>query len=150
MNIQNQKVENLPSSVNIFRLWVDHGQQVKNDTYGYVVYCGKDDPTTQLPFVVLQNDTLVQAVKSLDGNLYQAVFYNANTTLNQQDVSISVSNPCIIQVELIGNEFVASVQDPQMNKALKQITVTLGKKSFVFELPQGKLAGKPVVKKLDL
>ncbi|MCU7552866.1 polysaccharide lyase beta-sandwich domain-containing protein [Chitinophagaceae bacterium LB-8] len=149
INKTNSSVKNLPDSVNIFRLWIDHGQEVKDDTYGYVVYCGKDNPDNKLPFAVLQNDTLIQAVKSLDENNYQAVFYKGNTTLNKQGVTITVSDPCIVQIELIGNGFVASVQDPQMNKDLKQITVALGNKSFVFEMPQGKLAGKPVVKKLN-
>ncbi|SHG14731.1 Polysaccharide lyase family 8, C-terminal beta-sandwich domain [Flavobacterium fluvii] len=149
MNNQNKTVKDLPASVDILRLWIDHGQQVKNDTYGYVVYCGKDNPATELPFVVLQNDTQVQAVKSLDGNVCQAVFYNGNTALNQQGVSISVSDPCIVQIELKNNEYVASVQDPQMNAALKRITVSFNNKSFVFEMPQGKLVGKPVVQKLN-
>lgn len=148
MNKQNENVKGLPASVDLLRLWIDHGREVKNDSYGYVVYCGKDDPTATLPFTVLQNDTLIQAVKLLDGNLYQAVFYKGNTTLNQQGVNISISDPCIVQIELIGNDFLTSVQDPLMRTDLKQITVTLGSKSFVFEMPQGKLAGKPVVKKL--
>ncbi|HSC52003.1 MAG TPA: polysaccharide lyase family 8 super-sandwich domain-containing protein [Phnomibacter sp.] len=148
MNKQNSTVKGLPASVDLLRLWIDHGREVKNDSYGYTVYCGKEDPAAALPFAVLQNDTLIQAVKSLDGNTYQAVFYKGNITLNQQGVNIGVSDPCIVQVELIGNEFVASVQDPLMRTDLKQITVTLGNKSFVFELPQGKLTGKPVVQKL--
>ncbi|MBV4358189.1 polysaccharide lyase family 8 super-sandwich domain-containing protein [Pinibacter aurantiacus] len=149
MNKANSTVKELPASVDILRLWIDHGREVKNDTYGYVVYCGKNAPAAAMPFVVLQNDTLVQAVKSSDGNLCQAVFYNGNTTLDKQGVKISVSDPCVVQIEMVGKEYVASVQDPQMNKDLKQITVKLGSKSFVFELPQGKLAGKPVVQKLN-
>lgn len=149
MNGNNKNLKDLPASVDILRLWIDHGREVKNDTYGYVVYSGKDNPTAALPFVVLQNDTQIQALKSLDGNLYQAVFYNGNTSFNRQGVSISVSNPCIVQIELKGNEYVASVQDPQMNKDIKQIIVTFNNKSFVFELPQGKLSGKPVVQKLS-
>jgi len=149
MNLQNKTVKDLPASVDILRLWIDHGREVKNDTYGYVVYCGKDNPETELPFVVLQNDTFIQAVKSVDGNFVQAVFYKGDSTLDQKGVKLSVSNPCIVQIELKGKEFVASVQDPQMNAALKQITVSFNNKSFVFELPQGKLSGKPVVKKLN-
>lgn len=149
MNINNKTVKDLPASVDVLRLWIDHGQQVKNDTYGYVVYCGKENPATELPFVVLQNDTLIQAVKSVDDNVVQAVFYKGNSTLDQKGAKLSVSNPCIVQIELVGKEYVVSVQDPEMNKELKQITVTLGNKSFVFELPHGKLAGKPVVKKIN-
>ncbi|MDI3320667.1 polysaccharide lyase family 8 super-sandwich domain-containing protein [Pinibacter soli] len=149
MNKANSAVKDLPAAVDILRLWIDHGREVKNDTYGYVVYCGKDDPSAALPFAVLQNDTLIQAVKSSDGNLCQAVFYKGNTKLDRQGVKLSVSDPCIVQLELINKEYVVSVQDPLMRTDLKQITITLGNKSFVFELPQGKLTGKPVVQKLN-
>lgn len=149
MNGNNKNVKDLPASVDILRLWIDHGREVKNDTYGYVVYCGKENPGNELPFIVLQNDTFIQAVKSVDGNVVQAVFYKGDSILDQKGVKLSVSNACIVQIELKGNEYVASVQDPQMNAALKQITVTFNNKSFVFEMPQGKLSGKPVVQKLN-
>lgn len=149
MNIQNKNLKNLPSNVDILRLWVDHGQQVKNDTYGYVVYCGKGDPATELPFEVLQNDTFIQAVKSVDGTIVQAVFYKENAVLDQKGTKLSVSSPCIVQIELVGKEYMVSVQDPQMSTDLKQIIVNLNNKTVVFEVPQGKISGKPVVQKLS-
>ena len=57
------------------RLWTDHGQSPKNDTYGYTVYLGKDEPARKLPFEVLRNDTLIQAVRSTDKKVVEAVFY---------------------------------------------------------------------------
>ena len=51
------EVENLPiwQGDKIFLRLLD-------DTYGYVVYAGRQIPSDELPFRVLQNDTLVQAV----------------------------------------------------------------------------------------
>ncbi len=48
----------------IFHLWIDHGRTPLNETYGYVVYAGDVPPPDELPFEVLQNDTLVQAMRT--------------------------------------------------------------------------------------
>ena len=61
-NKVNEKKQGLPSEVRILRLWANHGQRPVDDTYGYVVYAGRQIPSDELPFRVLQNDTLVQAV----------------------------------------------------------------------------------------
>ena len=57
-----KRKQGLPSEVRILRLWANHGQRPVDDTYGYVVYAGRQIPSDELPFRVLQNDTLVQAV----------------------------------------------------------------------------------------
>ena len=61
-NKVNEKKQGLPSEARILRLWANHGQRPVDDTYGYVVYAGRQIPSDELPFRVLQNDTLVQAV----------------------------------------------------------------------------------------
>ncbi|MDD3323178.1 MAG: polysaccharide lyase family 8 super-sandwich domain-containing protein [Paludibacter sp.] len=145
MNKSNEKRKDLPATVDILRLWVDHGQQVKDGTYGYVVYCGKGTPAAEMRFKVLQNDTIVQAIQSVDAKLIQGVFYKGNTTLVGNDISLSVSDPCILLVENKDKEYLISVQDPQMNNDLKQITISIGRKKYPINLPQGEIAGKPVV-----
>lgn len=74
---------------------------------------------------------------------------NLKSIIKQKGVLLSVFNPCIVQIELVGKEYVVSVQDQEMNKDLMQITVIFNNNSFVFELPQGKLSRKPVVQKLS-
>ena len=64
-NKVNEKKQGLPSEARILRLWANHGQRPVDDTYGYVVYAGRQMPSDELPFRVLQNDTLVQAVCSM-------------------------------------------------------------------------------------
>ena len=38
-----KKETRLPSEVRILRLWANHGQRPVDDTYGYVVYTGRQD-----------------------------------------------------------------------------------------------------------
>ncbi len=145
MNKSNEKRKDLPAKVDILRLWVDHGQRVNDGTYGYVVYCGKGTPAAKMPFTVLKNDTIVQAIQSADKRVIQGVFYKGNTALVGNNISLSVSDPCVLMVENKDKEYLISVQDPQMNKDLKQITISIGGVKYPVNLPQGEIAGKPVL-----
>lgn len=80
-NSANKSIKDLPSQVDVLRLWIDHTQKPVNDTYGYVVYAGEGMPEMELPFEVLRNDTLVQAVKSKDSKVIEAVFYQSGVVL---------------------------------------------------------------------
>jgi len=144
MNKSNEKRKDLPSEVAVLRLWVDHGQQVKNGTYGYVVFCGEGAPSVKMPFSVLKNDTIVQAIQSADTKVIQGVFYKANTELSAKNMALKVSDPCVLMVENKDNKCLISVQDPQMN-SVKQITITINGKKYSINLPQGEMAGKPAV-----
>lgn len=143
MNQTNEKIQNLPPTADILRLWVDHGQKTTNGTYGYVVYTGDGIPSKKLPFKVLRNDTLIQAVVSTDHKLIEAVFYKANTPLNEKGVSLTASVPCVVLIEDKGNEYVISVTDPEMNASLKQISLNFKGKDIVVDMPQGEYCGKP-------
>lgn len=145
MHKENNKLQHLPATANILRLWVDHGQKAVNDTYGYVVYSGKELPTEKLPFNILRNDTMVQAIQSVDKQITEVVFYQSTNTLKTNDFSLFVSAPCVVLIENREGEKIISVNDPCMNPAIKQIKLTLNGKTILAELPQGKLSGKPTV-----
>lgn len=49
-NKVNEKKQGLPSEARILRLWANHGQRPVDDTYGYVVYAGRQIPSDELPF----------------------------------------------------------------------------------------------------
>ncbi len=143
MNNANEKMKKLPVTTDILRLWVDHGPKVNNGTYGYVVYAGKDIPAQAMPFTVLRNDTLIQAVRSANQNVTEVVFYQANTLLTAKDISLTASAPCVVLLEDRGNEYAISVTDPTMNASLKQIVLTFGGKKINVDMPQGEYCGKP-------
>lgn len=139
-NGANKDKKNLPSSVNALRLWVDHGRDVKDGKYGYVVYAGEGIPSDELPFTVLRNDTSVQAAASRDGKTVWAVFYDSSAVLDVAGSEMSVSAPCVVMVD--GDRL--SVTDAQMDASLKEIVVVYGGKSVSVQMPQGGLCGKAV------
>lgn len=143
MNSSNKKVNGLPEKVDILRLWIDHGQQVQNGTYGYVVYAGNGLPAKKLLFKVLQNDTLIQAIQSCDEKITEAVFYKSDIVLKAGKVKLSASAPCAVLLSTQGKKTTVSVNDPLMNPDLKQIELNINRKKVSVNLPQGELAGKP-------
>ncbi len=145
-NLSNKGKKNLPETADILRVWVDHGREVKDDTYGYAVYAGEGLPAKKNPFAVLRNDTLVQAVQSTDKKVLEAVFYSAGETLRWQGIPVKVSAPCVLLIEKEGKGYKISVTDPTMNTQLKEMKVEIGKTSATIALPTGKDCGKSVTK----
>ena len=148
-NKVNEKKQGLPSEARILRLWANHGQRPVDDTYGYVVYAGRQIPSDELPFRVLQNDTLVQAVCSMDGKVVEAVLYPGNKGLQAEGLSLSASAPCAVLIREEAGEIVVSVTDACMNAALKGIRIVLNGREIKVPMPQGMLCGKPAVIRVD-
>ena len=145
MNPDNRLTDGLPEKVNIFRMWIDHGHNPVNDTYGYVVYTGGGRPPRDYPFEVLRNDTLVQAVKSKDNNLMGAIFYDARAELSAKGFAVTVSSPCALLIEKTGGYLVLSVTDARMDGHCRQIDVVWNHRKITLKMPQGNLCGQPVV-----
>ena len=145
MNRANQNKKSLPEEVDIFCMWIDHGQKPVNDTYGYVVYAGGGMPAKEYPFEVLRNDTLIQAVKSLDGKVLEAVFYDERTSLMYKDIQLSVSAPCTVLIEQKGGEKYIAVTDARMNKELDEIKVIWNEKEYWMKMPKDEWCGASVV-----
>ena len=148
MNTSNKNQPNAPATVEILRLWTDHGQKPVNDTYGYVVYAGKDNVPSELPFTVLKNDTVIQAVQSADLKVVEAVFYKASSLICS-GIFLTVSDPCVLLFESNNDNYTIAIQDPTMNKDLKQISLAIGRKKYSIELPQDEFAGHPAVLKIS-
>mgnify|MGYP000013155536 CR=1 FL=1 len=150
MNPTNKNIKNLPAEVRVLRIWADHGQTPQNETYGYVVYTGQGVPTGKLPFEVLRNDTLVQAIRSLDKQTIQAVFYPGNNGLKASKLNLKVSSPCAVMIQQQEGEMILSVTDATMNPNLKEIEIIFNNKSYSIPLPQGKDCGNCVTMRTKL
>jgi chondroitin AC lyase len=137
-------IAKLPATTNILRLWVDHGHAPVNDSYGYVVYCGKNLPVSSLPFKVLRNDTTIQAIQSEDIKVVQAIFYSRKEPLVTKNMRISVSDPTVLMIEDLGTEYKITMNDPTMNPELKRISLTIDAKKIEVEMPMQEYCGKPV------
>jgi len=142
-NSANKSVKSLPQKVDVLRLWIDHSQAPKEDTYGYVVYAGEGMPTAKFPFEVLRNDTLIQAVRSEDGKVIEAVFYRSGVELNKSGVKLEVSSPCTVLIEKREKGIAVSVTDATMNAELKEIILRWNGKQIPISMPQGAFCGKP-------
>ena len=145
MNNNNEKNKKLPKQIDILRIWADHGRTPVNDTYGYVVYSGKGQPADSLPFQVLRNDTLVQAVRSADGRILEGVFYPGSKGLKEEDVSLEVSAPCAVLIKEEEDSYLVTVTDACMDTSLKAVTVRFNGRVINVPMPQGELGGKPSV-----
>ena len=139
-NAVNAGKENLPETADALRLWIDHGRNIKDGTYGYVVYAGEGLPSEELPFDVLRNDTSVQAAATKDRQTIEAVFYTADSPLVAEGVELSVSNPCAVMIDR-GR---LCVTDAAMDFGLEEISVIYNGRRISVPMPQGALCGKAV------
>ncbi|MCM1501116.1 MAG: polysaccharide lyase beta-sandwich domain-containing protein [Bacteroidales bacterium] len=139
-NAVNKGKKNLPSEVNALRLWVDHGRNVVDGTYGYVVYAGEGAPSGSLPFRVLRNDKAAQAVESMDGKVVEAVFYDKDAAVETAGGTLTVSSPCVVMID--GD--MLSITDATMDAGLAEITVYYNGQAIPVAMPQGGLCGKSV------
>ena len=144
LNPSNKITPSIPKNVNILRTWTEHGRKPVDDKYGYVVYAGKGIPEGKLPFEVMSNDTLVQAVRTLDKTVIQAVFYPGNKGLKYKDLSISVSEPAAVMVQKVDDKYKISVTEATMNPAIKSLIITINGKQYEVILPEGIRCGSSV------
>lgn len=143
-NSSNKTKKGLPETSDILRVWIDHGQHPVNDTYGYVVYAGEGTPCGTLPFRVLRNDTLVQALQTTDGRITEAVFYHPSEKLQLAEGALAVSAPCALMIERQDNAYYITVTDAEMDKNRNEIVVTWKGNPIPVTMPQGQECGKPV------
>ena len=135
-NKANETKHNLPDSVNILRLWVDHGQAPVDATYGYTVYTGKETHPEQLPFHVLRNDTLIQAVRSNDKCLLQVVFYPGNEGVKVGGSLLTVSAPCTLMMKETNGTRLWTVTDACMNPEVKEIVISYQNREIRIPMPR--------------
>ncbi len=145
-NSSNASMKELPSSVEVLQIGDVHGAHPENDEYGYVVYLGKGNPVSILPFEILHHDKQVAAAAMRDGSVFQAVFYDANLPVeDNRGHQISVSVPAVVMINYLSpSELEIAINDPQMNKDLEQIDVQIDDQKYTISMPKGNLAGQVV------
>ena len=136
-----------PETIDILQLSINHGREVRDGTYGYMVYAGHKDPVqvfSKPPVTVLANTTILQAAMSPDGKTVQAVFYDPAAELKAGAHTFRVSAPCAFMAEFEENGTVhLTVTDAEMNPALNEITVMMDGREVIIPLPVEPHRGKP-------
>lgn len=97
------------NEIEIFQMFIDHGMDVKNGTYAYIVECSGEIPQ-KLP-EILANTTQIQAAKSADGKFVGAVFFDSKATLQVNNLEIKVDQPCAVLVNLKTSQIIAKSAD---------------------------------------
>ncbi len=165
LNLINKKNKNLSKNADILQLAINHGKNVQNGTYGYLVYYG--DKSAKKAFKksnieVLSNTTKLQAAATTSKSLIGAVFYDVSEKLKiDKNFEISVSAPSSILLEKFDNYYLLTVTDAEMNKNLTSMTIktslnvrgeNVTKENNIYlikiEMPSGELLGKPKTIKL--
>lgn len=110
--------------IGIFEMAINHGYDVKDATYAYVVDCmGQTDKP--LP-KVLSNTTSLQAGENANGTSLGAVFFSESAELASGRGLFKVSAPCALLVEYDDANSTAkiTVTDAKMDMSLAMITVS--------------------------
>jgi len=144
----------------MIQLDIDHGKDVKDGTYVYLVSANGSIPG-QLPMII-SNTTSVQAVAAADSSVVAAVFYEHANGINVGNYTYNVSEPSAILIEDYNSDSLTiTVTDAAMNTSLQKITLTttlpvsgdnMTKSdniyNLVIDLPQGELCGSPATVKV--
>jgi chondroitin AC lyase len=154
-------------SMDVFKLWIDHGASANNATYQYIVMPATTKDATRAagasPCVeIVSNTPALQAVWHRDLKILQAVFYKNGEISLSSGLKINMEGPGIVMIKTedksVGE---ISVADPL--RKLSKIRFSINRKltvdadnvhavwnevegisEIVVELPQGIFAGKSV------
>ncbi|UYQ92090.1 polysaccharide lyase 8 family protein [Chitinophaga horti] len=127
-----------PQRKEVFKLWIDHGQQPKDASYVYYILPGQDMASYNAKAVsVLQNTADIQAVYHNSLKIWQVVFYKAGTFNNQ----ITVDRPCVLMIR--DNKL--SIADPTQSDSPVQVSIQLPgmqqPRHITCNMPSGAFAG---------
>ncbi len=103
-----------PAAENMLQISIDHGENPKNASYGYVVRFDesrREIAQDQMP-VVLANTPEVQAVASPDGRTMQAVFFSERARLDAGGWEVSVSAPAVVMLQATDTGWRITASDP--------------------------------------
>lgn len=84
----------------VFKLWLDHGSGLKNETYAYVVAPGITDPKAYRGggIEIVENRAERQVVYHEAEDQLQAVFYRAGE-VSYKGITLAVERPCAVIVK---------------------------------------------------
>ena len=157
-------------SMDVFKLWINHGAQPANAKYAYIVVPATTEKEMEnrnaSDIVILANTADIQAVKHSGLNISQIVFHTSGEIQVSETLKIGMDSPGIVMVKTDGREVrQISVTDP--SRKLRKIHLTVsgkvgkngadfssfwnegrGVSEIAIDLPQTVYAGKSVTIKL--
>lgn len=156
-----------PVSMDVFKLWIDHGARPRNASYRCIVMPAasrqKVEAAVRNPKVeIISNTSATQAVWHKGLNIVQIVFYKNGTVTLPDGLSVATDSPGIVMLRSANGEIKEiSVADPSRKLGKMHVTVnkkmtgngtgfrivrdeTKGVDNMTIDLPQAEFAGKSV------
>jgi chondroitin AC lyase len=153
-------------SKDVFKLWIDHGQQPQNASYQYIVVPSTTEKEiesqTDRNIKILANTAEIQAVRHSGLNICQMVFYTSGEIQVSENLKVGIDSPGVVMVKTEGSAIKQiSVADPSRKLGKIHLTVTgriekhrdhfrtfwnerKGTSEISIDLPQTVYAGKSV------
>jgi chondroitin AC lyase len=153
-------------SLDVFKLWIDHGSSATNASYQYIVVPGITLPEMEnndsRNIRILANTPQMQAVMHSGLNVCQMIFHSSGEMELGANLKIGSDTPGIVMVKMEGSAVKQiSVADPSRKLRRMHLTMTgkvekagdhfqakwnekKGTTDFAIDLPQTVYAGKSV------
>lgn len=152
-------------SKDVFKLWIDHGQQPRNASYQYIVVPATTEQEMDKAgqqISILSNTPGIQAVKHSGLNICQVVFYTSGEIKVSENLTIGMDSPGTVMVKIAGASVKQlSVADPSRKLGKIHVSITgkvekngenfrsfwnekKGRSEIAIELPQTVYAGQSV------
>ncbi len=152
---------------NVFTAWIDHGNQVTDATYQYIVVPeierkGIENYENDLPIQILSNTPEIQAVRNKRLDVTQIIFHNPGKLRITENVHVISAQPCMVMLEDLETDSVSmTLSDP--SRKLETLTILInrevksqedfevswdeieGYSELTVDLPQGNYAGQSVM-----
>lgn len=117
-------------SKDVFKLWLDHGQQPRNASYQYIVVPGTNETEMDKAgqqIAILSNTPEIQAVNHSGLGICQIIFYTSGEIQLTENLKIGMDSPGTVMVKTEGSEVKQiSVADP--SRKLGKIHITVSQK----------------------
>ena len=115
-------------TMNVFKLWIEHGSRLNGATYQYIVMPGvskeKVAAAWDKPAVtILSNTPDMQAVWHNTLNILQMVCYKNGQIKAPGGFQITMNTPGIAMVKIVNGRLELSVSDPSRNLAKMHLTI---------------------------
>lgn len=155
-------------SMDVFKLWFDHGKSPDSASYQYIVVPGVNEQelietgANNRGIEIIANTSDVQAVSNSKLGISQIAFYKAGEVKISDGVTVTMASPGMVMLKIRADKvYELTISDP--TRKLSSVMVTLsgtynvkrdhpislvnadGKKTLIIlDLPQGVYAGKSV------
>jgi chondroitin AC lyase len=149
----------------VFSVWIEHGSQITNQSFSYIVYPNTDVPKMWArfrsnPTKILSNTTALQAVRHAGIKLCSAAFYQPGVLAGGAGWNVVVDQPCLLLLRDVPQGVQLAVANPHNQPLTVNIDIDRaltgegctplgpGRTRIRVKLPEGTSAGRSVVRLL--